>query len=161
MRTVWKSFSDVVVANTVAETSLFGTGIGDRRLREYFWDNFQIMRLFMQGTISTAAVAPTLTFNLKLGGQTIYSPVMAATVPGLGVSPFTLEMFISARGDPQQGLLISSGTMYVGATPILNVPALATLTLPGEAAQVDLTAVWSAAAIANRIVQRTMLLEYI
>jgi len=160
MRGVWKSFSDVVVANTAVESTLFGTGVGSRRLREWFWDDFQVLRLLMHGTISTAAIAPTLTFNLKIGAQTVYSPVMAATIPGLGLSPFMLEIFVSSRAGGTDGSLIVSSNMQVGATPILNPPALAVLANPGEAAQIDLTAQWNNAAVLNRISQRNMFLEH-
>jgi len=157
---LWKSFSDVIVMNTLEERTLMGTGAGERRLRDYFWEDMRVMRLTVHGAISTTLVSPQLTLRLKIGAQTVYAPVLTGVLANLGQAPMNLQIWVSSRGDYLSALLNITAFLHVGGTLITLDPAFVAIANPAEAAIVDLTAQWGTAAIANRIVQRNLFLEY-
>lgn len=148
--------ADKVVANTITETTLLGTGVGSASLPAGALAAGRALLVRVQGYYSTAATAPTLTLKVKLGGVVLASVAVALPV-SIVSKQFAAEILIVCRTAGATGAVMANGAFLAeGASAtahsLAGLTATAAATVNTTAAlAVDLTATWSAASASNTI----------
>jgi hypothetical protein len=130
---VFTQTNSVTVTNTVAETTLMGTGIGTKTLPANFWTVGKTVRFEVSGVIPLANVAGTsYTFKFKCGAVTIPAAAVVGAYPGQGL-PWKAEFILTARTIGAGGTVIGQGKIEVGNVgtrffPMTAVAAIDTTT---------------------------------
>ena len=146
----------VTIGNTVAETTIFTTGLGSRTFQGGWFRVGSIVRVHILGTIKTLDAAETLRFRAYLGGTVILDST-ALTYPSIASATGfrrDLDFTFSAIG--------ASGSCGAGATELIYSAAPASVgtstvptvsTVDTTAAQtLNMTYTWGAANAANVLI---------
>lgn len=148
--------ASATVANTATETSIIGTGVGDKSLPANFWIAGKTVRLHLSGTFSDI-LTPTLRLRLKLGSTTIVDGTALALPLLAGTQEWRCECRLTCRTTGGSGTI--NGTIWfeynsaaaVGSIDGFNIaPATTTFDTTASGA-LDLTIEWGTASASNTI----------
>lgn len=154
--------ADKTVTNTVAETSILGTGVGTLTLPANFFIAGKTIRIKVGGVYSTPGVATTLTIKVKYGATVIATIVTTALLAGAVALEFEVESLITCRTTGAGGTVMvhghtqySTGVAGTSALDPLNNAGVATVINTTTSNALDVTVQWDAAT-ATRIVTSTI-----
>lgn len=111
---IFTQTADKSVTNTVAETSIVGTGVGTLTLPARFFTVGKTIRITMSGVYSTVAVTgDTVTIKIKYGSTVLASKASTALVTG-GTNLFwESEVLVTCRSTGASGTVqVSGGVRY-------------------------------------------------
>lgn len=155
---------DVVVANTLTETSLLGStfslGAGQAVVGT-------TLRLNLRGVLTTAGVGPALQIRVFIGSVAIMDNG-SVTLPALGgvnVS-WEIEVYITIKTTGGAATYQAAGALVMGGSTAVLPPAeitgVVSTGLPVDltiANAFDVKATWGTANVNNSITQRTAVVE--
>ena len=156
--------ADKTIANTVTETTLFGTGVGTLTLPANFWVVGRSVRVTLHGDFTDTG-SPTVTVKVKLGATTMIDSG-AITIPSLGgTEEWRCEVFLTCRTTGVSGIIETNiDFMYETTT---GASAVEQLTISGTSTTFDTTASgaldatfqWGTASASNTITSEIALVE--
>ncbi len=162
---IFTQTADATVTNTVAETSIVGSGVGGLTLPANFFVAGKTIRLRIGGIYSTPALAtPSIVVKVKLGSTVIATVTTSGLLSGATNLEFDGEVAITCRTTGASGTVMVHGDIEyatgVGGTisvdPLNN--AGATTTVDTTASKLlDVTVTWDSAT-STRIVKSTLTL---
>lgn len=139
------------IANSGAETTLFGTGVGGHSLPISYLVPGKSIRIRMSGTIADTG-NPTMTVNVKLG-STIVATTGAVNFGSLtGTHSWFIDAIITCRTTGVGGTVFAQGKFEISAASMQGMPSTSpvtvntTTTLP-----IDVTFTWGTADPADTI----------
>ena len=151
------------VANTTTATSLFSAGYGTNVLPAGSLFAGRTLRLVVYGYFSTAALLPTLTAIVKLGGVTLISAALSSIVGSLTNKAFTGVFTFTCRTTGSTGTVFGQGylTYSLSGTAkrddlIMTAPAVVDTTVDNF---FDIMAQWSTASASNSLTRTNMIVE--
>lgn len=142
--------ADATIANTITETTLFGTVVGTLTLPASFLIAGRTIRITMRGHVSTTGT-PNLTIRSKFGSTELVTTTAfnAGTLASIG---WTWTCDITCRSTGATGTVVASGTFAWNNGSQRNAVKTTTTTVDTTATQaVNVTAEWGTAAAANTI----------
>lgn len=146
------------VANTSSETTIFPSSfVGGLTVPANFWSVGSSIKIRCGGVFSTFVTPGNLTVNVKLGGVTIATVVIAALLASANNNGWTGEMIVTCRSAGASGTVVCDGLISYAATSITrNFADLdnngATSTVDTTAATaLDITVTWATASTSNTI----------
>lgn len=147
--------ADKTVANTVTETSILGTGVGNLTLPANFFVAGKTIRIYGEGYIADL-LTPTGRVKFKLGSTVILDSTAAALVTITGNGRFEYEILLTCRTAGTTGTVYAQGDVrYYSLLTTANFIALlntAATTINTTTSQViDVTWTWGTANAANTI----------
>lgn len=152
-RMLFVATADKTIANSNAETSLIGTGVGSMTLAAgYFNTAGRSLLLKGSGFISTTGT-PTVNIKLKLGSTVICATGAVATASGLALALLSFDILLTCRTTGVTGTVIASGYVGLGTTMNVLYPTggtTSTVDTTGTLAA-DVTETWGAADPANTL----------
>lgn len=157
---VFTQTASVTVANTAAETSLVGSGVGSVTLPANFFTIGKVLRVNGWGYHSAAA-NPSIEIKIKLGSTIILDTTSVASNNSTN-QEIRFESNIVCRTTGASGTVIGQGR-YEELTH-LDVPMVntGTATIDTTASQViDVTAQWSTASSSDSITVTNLTIEYL
>ena len=158
--------SEVVITNSVAETTLLGTvaSWSSKTLAANFFTVGKTLRFRMFGYLTNTAT-PTLTLKVKLGANILLTTGAVATVAITGNGYFEIEAYATCRTTGVSGTIMAYGfAMYqTNAGAFTNFPFTvntAAVTVDTTVTQVmDVTAQWGTASASNTIKSENATIE--
>lgn len=161
--TLFTQTADKSISNTVAETSIFGTGIGSTSLPTNFFTVGKTIRLLIGGVYSTPiATTPSVLIKVKLGSVVIASVTTTGLLSGASNLMFNGECILTCRSVGVSGSVIIHGSIEysTGVAGTINVDPLnnagASTTIDTTASNLlDVTITWDAQTT-TRIVKSTI-----
>lgn len=151
--------ANAVLANSNAETSIIGTGVGSLTLPAGFFSVGKSVRLTAFGFISTTGT-PTITIKFKLGAVTICATAAITTASGLATALLAIDLVLTCRTIGATGTVIAAGQVGVGTVVGGLYPtsgAVSVVDTTGTLAA-SLTGQWSAADPANTLTITNLIL---
>jgi hypothetical protein len=120
---------DFVVTNTVADSSLFGAGVGDRNIAAGTYVVGDMMEIVISGIMSSDAIAPgNFSFHVGFSGNYAVDSGSVAIPLGLTDASFTLRCWFFPTDVGGSGLFYGSGDLFISTgaglatyIPLLNV----------------------------------------
>jgi hypothetical protein len=101
---VFRQTSTVTVANTTAETSIVGSGLGSNSIASNVLQAGMCIRVSGSGVYSTLAVLPgNLTINIKFGGVTISTTTITNLLLGAANAGFDYTAIINVNSSGVSG----------------------------------------------------------
>lgn len=142
--------ASATVANTSAETTIIGTGVGSLTLPADFFSVGKTLRIKVMGVISNTGT-PTINVRMKLGSTTICASGDVTTPASLSNHLFSAEILLTCRTVGVTGTVFGQGSVQLGGT-LSQMPATAAATVDTTGTlAVNVTAQWGAADPANTI----------
>jgi hypothetical protein len=162
---IFTSTATATVANSVAETSIIGTGVGTKTLPANFFVAGKTVRLHLRGVVSETGT-PTLQIKVKYGSTVVLDSTALALVAGIPANAnWECVADITCRTTGATGTVQCAGNFnYQTATASSAadhhwLPAnLATIDTTASSA-LDVTATWGTASASNTISGVTCLIE--
>ena len=154
---------DVTVANSMAETTLIGSGTGGfpgaTLPRGYFIPPGYTLHIQARGVFS-ALSNPNLTLNVKLNGMTVLTTGAVASQNGTNAG-YVLDATLTTRGATGPVVSIEAqGTLtQAGTAPVFLTNAAPVAVTLGATVPVDLTAQWGTAALTDSITATNITVE--
>jgi hypothetical protein len=145
------------IANTVVETTLFGTGVGTKSLPANFWTVGKSLRLRLHGLLQYSGAGSGGRIRIKLG-STVISLSAVLAFSGTAAAPgtlFEIDVVITCITTGASGTVFAQGRFYnqtAGTFGIIAPTAVVVNTTVGQV--VDATYAWTTAS-ASRIVTTT------
>lgn len=142
--------ADATIANTVTETTLFGTVVGTLTLPANFLIAGRTIRITMRGHVSTTGT-PNLTIRSKFGSTELVTTTAfnAGTLSNIG---WTWTCDITCRSTGASGTVVASATFAWNNGSQRNAVKTTTTTIDTTATQaVNVTAEWGTASASNTI----------
>ncbi len=156
-----KTDADVVVTNTVTETTLFGSGQGSLTLAADALVIGRIIRLRIIGHLETDASAGTLNIRFKLGGTEICSTGAVTMTNLMSANRWEASVIIGCRTIGGSGSVIASGAfVYDGGTTHDAAKTTATTIDTTGTLALDVTAEWGTADPQNVLTAQMSFIEY-
>lgn len=150
--------ADKTVTNTLTETSIVGTGIGNLTLPANYLVIGKTIEIFMSGIYSTVAVTgDTVTVKVKYGSTVLATKATTGLVAGASALYWWARMLITCRTTGATGTVMASGDVtyqVASAATITNElnNAAATTTIDTTASSlIDITVTHSAANASNTV----------
>lgn len=143
------------IASSVAETSLFGTGLGSLTIPANFLIVGRSLRVKLFGYFGTTGT-PTLNIKALLGGSTVCSTGAIATSGTISNRYWEAEIVLTCRTIGVSGTVIGQGlftydnSTQAGKAVGLVATATTTVNTTGTLA-LDVTATWGASSASNTI----------
>lgn len=162
---VFTSTATATVANSVAETSIIGTGVGTKTLPANFFVAGKTVRLHLRGVVSETGT-PTLQIKVKYGATVLLDSTALALVAGIPANAnWECVADITCRTTGATGTVQCSGNFNYQTASISSaadhhwLPAnLATIDTTASSA-LDVTATWGTASASNTISGVTCFIE--
>lgn len=138
---IFVATADKATSGTAA-ISMLGTGVGSLTLPANFFTVGKTLKIYMTGTLTTAAAPGTVTLIAKLGSVTICTS--AATTPTVSLTnvQWTLEVSMTCRTTGASGTVVGTGRLTYGTT-------MATIAMPATAAVTVNTTTSNAVAVTS------------
>lgn len=161
---IFTQTADETIANSVAETSILGTGVGTVTLPANFFVAGKTIRVRVRGHISDTG-SPTVQVKAKLGSTTILDST-AITLLGSALANdyFEIEFGITCRTTGGTGTVQGSGTVLydkgsqsANAISLVNTSATTIDTTASQA--IGVTFQWGTADAANTITSQLTSIE--
>lgn len=156
--TIFTQTADATVANTLTETTIFGTGTGTLTLPAAFFVAGKTVRIMMSGVYSTVAVTgDTVTVKIKYGSTVIASKATTGLLTGATNNYWFAEAIITCRTTGSSGTVqCSGGVRYQVASSVvvedeLNNSAATTTINTTTSNAIDVTVTHSAANASNSV----------
>ncbi len=155
--------ADVVVANTVSEISILGTGAGTKTIAAGALNVIgKTLRVKVRGMVSNFSGSPTLTLRFKIAGTTIATGTVAMV--NATNNAFEFESMLTVRSTGAGGSFSTSGSFNHGMTTgssghasiVFAGTQITDLTLSRI---VDVTAQWGTAHASNSITSQIATIE--
>jgi len=153
---IFTQTANKTIANTVTETTLFGTGVGTLTLPANFWVAGKTIRIIFHGTVADTGT-PTIRIRGKLGATTIVDST-ALTLPTVsGTEEYRCEVVLTCRTTGVGGTVTGSvwflydTTASGGEVDALNVTPATTAFNTTVLGALDLTVEWGTASASNTI----------
>ncbi len=148
--------ANATVANTVSETTLFGNGQGSLTLPVNYLTVGRTIKIVAEGFYSSALVAGTIIFRVKLGSTTFLATASITAVNSVTNDLWKLEAELTCRTTGGSGSVIGQGVLTLSTTTILaasvQLVATSASTIDTTATQaVNVTVQWGTADAANTI----------
>lgn len=151
---LFSATADKTVANTVTETSLFGTGVGSLTLPANYFVAGKTIRVRMKGYIGNTST-PTIQIKSYVGTTAIADTTAQAMVALTGNHAFRIDALFTCRavGGASDGAVIGQiHATYENSTSAYNISSVTTAavnvsTIVDKA--IDLKLTWGTAAAAN------------
>jgi len=169
--TGWLSFVPFVatatstIANSVAETTLLSTSgaFGSKTIPANYLSAGSMIKVYITGSISTDAVAPTITMQLKYGATVLSTTGAFTPAAQLTTAFFEYTATVNVATIGAGANVISGQAMWVNSLTTNGpsaVPALvsANTTIAGA---IDVTLTWGTAAATNTVSALTGYIEVI
>lgn len=132
--------ADKTVSNTVAETSVVGTGVGSMTLPANFFVAGKTLRIRIGGIYSTPAIAtPSVTVKVKYGSTVLATVTTTSLLSGASNLEFDGEVAITCRTTGATGTVVAHGDIEY-ATGVAGTIAVDPLNNAGAATTIDTTA---------------------
>lgn len=153
--TIFSQTASATIANSVAEITLVGTGVGSTTLPANFLLAGKTIMVMMYGTIASI-LTPTLRVKVKLGSTVIIDTTAATLATITGTNLFTTSGMIACRTTGATGTVFGQGMQlyYTGVTGLAGIasPNTTTSTIDTTTSQVlDVTVQWGTASASNTI----------
>jgi hypothetical protein len=165
---IFSQTSTTTVGNTTTETSILGTGAGNKTLPASFWEVGKSIKINMQGVYGSQAVPGTLTFRVKLGAVTL-APVATATItPPVSQTNSHWnfdDVLLTCRAIGASGSITMGGAVKfvdraTGAVKYVDLQQSGSTTIDTTASNlIDVTVQWSAANVADTITSRNAIIS--
>lgn len=154
----------IEIGNTVAETSMVGTGIGNQTLPASIWKLGRVLRLNARGVISSTGT-PTLRLRYKIGASLLLD-IGPVTLPAMtaGNHGWDFSADLTMLQFPTNAVDVAvNGIMRIGgSTADLSSSVQSSVPMDASAdALVDLTAQWGTAHASNVLTTSQFFLEVI
>lgn len=155
---IYRAIADKTVTNTVAETSIIGSGLPGQSLTlpANFFNLGTSLRWRLMGYIADTGT-PTIQIKVKLGSTIIYDTT-AQTLPSLGANQlFFMEGRATCRSIGASGTIFTTSEVYcnTGASSLGNldtvVPTAAVTVDTTTSKLFDITATWGTASASNTL----------
>lgn len=156
--------ANATVANTVAETTIIGSGVGSLTLPANFLTVGRTIHFRLWGIYSTDAAAPTLNVNVKLGGTTIMTTTAIAATAAMTNRGLTIHGMITCRTTGATGTVFGQGQCEQNNantnSQARDMENTATVTVDTTAALTfDITVTWGTANANNTATGTNLVLE--
>lgn len=152
--TIFTQTNTVTYANSTAETSLIGTGIGAVTLPANFWQPGRQIRVKGRGFYSSATLAPSIVLKSKFGSSVLATATVSNLLNSASNAGFSFEELITCRSVGSSGTLqvdgvlsFSTGTGLLGAAYLVNTSPATIDTTSSQA--VITTGTWGTASASN------------
>jgi len=156
--------ADQTIANTVTETTLFGTGKGSLTLPANFWTAGKVIRATISGDFADTAT-PTVRIKVKFGAVTLIDST-ALTPTGLaGTEQWDMHLLITCRTTGATGTLetnvIFEYETTTGVSPIerFDIAGTSTVVDTTASAALDATFQWGTASASNTLTSEVAIVE--
>lgn len=157
-KTTFISNADVVVANTVVETTLIGPGVGSVTIPAAELVANAKFKFKAQGIISDTG-NPTAQLRAKLNG-TIVGDSGANTLGAITNDHWVLDLELVVRTEGVTGTVMGSGGFFTSKGDHFSLINLTTLVLDTTVDQVaDVTFEWGVASASNTVTAQILELE--
>ena len=156
--------ADRTIANSAAEATLLGTGVGTLTFPANFWVVGRTIRFEMHGNIASTGT-PTARVRLKMGATTLLDSTALTMTALAGTEEWDLVGLITCRSTGAGGTLRANCFFTyetgAGSTPVDRLfIAGATIVFNTTASgAIDVTFQWGTAALANTISSRLSAIE--
>jgi len=146
--------ADKTVANTVTETSLFGTGTGSLTLPANFWVVGRTVRLELHGDFADTGT-PTVRIKVKMGATTLIDSTATALAAISATEEWELVSIITCRATGVSGTLEAICDFYyettTGSTPVyaFDISGTTTTFNTTTSGALDVTWEWGTASASN------------
>lgn len=160
---IFTQTADATVTNSVAETSIIGTGVGTTTLPANFFVAGKTIRLRIGGIYSTPALAtPSIVIKVKYGATVLATVTTSSLLSGATNLEFDGEISITCRSTGATGTVMAHGDIEystglagtISVDPLNNAGATTTINTTTSNA-LDCTVAWDTAT-ATRIVKSTV-----
>lgn len=150
------------VSNTVAETSIIGTGVGSLSLPANFWTVGKTITLKAKGSIANTAT-PTLQWRLLYGATALIDTTALTMTAITGAQPISIEFEATCTatgvsGSVTVGCRINYGTTNMAEASYQTYPGTATVDTTA-AGLLDLKVTWGTADSSNSVTTNLMTVE--
>ena len=156
--------ADTTIANTVTETTIFGTGAGTLTFPANFWVIGRTIRVEIRGDFADTGT-PTSRIRVKAGATTLIDST-ALTITALsGTEEWDISAIITCRTTGASGSLEAMLDFYYettgGSSPINAFVIAGTTTTFDTTASgaLDVTWEWGTASVSNTITSRIAYVE--
>jgi len=156
--------ADKTIANTVTETTLFGTGVGTLTLPANFWVVGRTVRITISGDFADTGT-PTARVKAKFGATTLIDST-ALAIPALsGTEEWDTHILITCRTTGGTGTLetniIFEYETTTGASAIerFDIPGTNTVVDTTASGALDATFQWGTASASNTLTSEIALVE--
>lgn len=161
--TIFTQTADQTVSNTVAETTILGTGVGGKTLPANFFVAGKSIRIRIGGVYSTPiASTPSVLIKIKYGSTVVATVTTTGLLSGATTLEFDGEVLMTCRTIGSSGTLMVHGDIEyatgVGGTisvdPLNNAGSTVTINTTTSNA-LDISVTWDSAT-PTRIVKSTI-----
>lgn len=153
-RQLFVATADKVVANTVTETSLFGTGVGSLTLPANYLVAGRTVEVEIRGRLA-ATGNPNRTIRLKLGGTTITSLGPTAIAAVSGTVEFRISLLLTCRTAGASGVVVAGGVWSHSDGTFRSLPSGTNVNVDTTGTlALDVTFEWGTASASNTITAR-------
>jgi len=156
--------ADKTIANTVTETTLFGTGIGTLTLAANFWVIGKTVRITISGDFADTGT-PTARVKVKFGATTLIdSTALSLTALG-GTEEWDIHILMTCRTTGAAGTIetniIFEYETTIGSSPIerFDIPGTSTVVDTTAIGALDATFQWGTASASNTLTSEVALVE--
>lgn len=150
-RVLWTKTASTTVANSVAETTLFDTGVGSKTLAVNTLSIGRTIPFECRGYLSTTGT-PTLRLKLKFGSVVLLDSTAVTMGAGVTNKQFIFRGTVTARTTGGSGTVFAQGDLEIDGLATTYMTNTTTITIDTTATQaIDLTATWGTADAANTV----------
>lgn len=136
---IFTQTADKTVSNSVAETSIIGSGVGNLTLPSNFFVQGKSIRVRIGGTYSTAiATTPSVLVKVKLGSTVLSSVTTTGLLAGASNLEFDGEALITCRTTGVSGTYVIHGDIEY-ATGLAGTISVDPLNNAGSTGNIDTT----------------------
>lgn len=151
--------ADKTIANTVAETTLIGTGVGSVTLPAASLAIGTAVRVFATGHLSTTGT-PTINIKTKLGGTELCVTGVKTLGDTLSAVTVRLWLDITCRTTGGSGTVVVSGLFRVGPDQMFGMTKTSAVTVDTTGTlAINVTGTWGTASSSNTITFQTLTVQ--
>lgn len=164
MHLAFAQTADKTIANTVAETTLLGTGKGTLTFPANFWVIGRTIRYTIHGDFADTG-NPTTQIKIKLGSTTIIDSGAVTVTSLTGTEKWSLSGFLTCRTTGASGTIEATTDFEyetsVGSSPIekFNIAGASTTFDTTASGALDLTWTWGTASASNTITSQIAIIQ--
>jgi hypothetical protein len=157
---VFTATAATTVANTVTETTLFGSGEGSLTLAADYFTAGRSLRIHMRGQLGTTGT-PTINIKVKLG-STVIASMGATALTGVTDVEWMLDVLLTCRSAGASGSFIAGGLFDYDDGSEISLSSGTAVSVDTTASQtLDVTITWGTADASNTITTQEAIVEMV
>ena len=155
---IFSQTASVTVGNTVAETTIIGSGVGSTTLQANYLKQGKTLKIRAWGYHSSVS-NPNITIRVKIGSTVVLTTGAVASHASTN-DGFTIDSWVTCRTTGQTGTVFAQGTYTEISNPVFEMTNTTTSTIDTTASQtIDITVQWGTQSNSDTLTATNVVIE--